>query len=89
MSPEQARGKAIDRRTDIWSFGCVFFEALAGRPAFAGETLPDTVANVLTGSPQWRLLPAATPPKWRKMMQRCLEKDPGRRPASMMSICSM
>jgi serine/threonine-protein kinase len=89
MSPEQARGKAIDRRTDIWSFGCVFFEALTGRPAFAGETLSDTVANVLTGSPDWDLLPAATPPKWRRMMRRCLEKDPGKRPASMVGLCSM
>ncbi len=75
MSPEQARGKAIDTRTDIWAFGCVVFEMLAGRPPFSGETMADTLAAVLERDPDWRLLPDATPDLIRRMLRRCLEKD--------------
>ena len=61
MSPEQARGKAVDRRTDIWSFGCVLYECLSGRQAFQGETVSDMIALILQGEPDWSKLPARTP----------------------------
>ena len=76
MSPEQARGQATDKRTDIWAFGCVVYELLTGRRAFAGETMSDTIASVLTGEPDWTALPAATPPGVMQLLQRCLTKDP-------------
>jgi serine/threonine-protein kinase len=79
MSPEQARGKPVDRRTDIWSFGCVLFEALTGRRAFDGETVSDTVAAVLSQEPDWTVLPADTPVAVRSLLRRCLQKDPNRR----------
>jgi serine/threonine-protein kinase len=79
MSPEQARGKPLDRRTDIWSFGCVLFEMLTGQAAFAGATLSDTIANVLDRQPQWSELPAGTPQPLRRVLRRCLEKDRKRR----------
>ncbi|MBC8645531.1 MAG: PD40 domain-containing protein [Thermoanaerobaculia bacterium] len=79
MSPEQARGKPVDKRTDIWSFGCVLFEALAGRRAFAGDTTSDVMAAVLTREPDWSGLPAATPPRLRDLLRRCLQKDTQRR----------
>ncbi|MFN0151714.1 MAG: serine/threonine-protein kinase, partial [bacterium] len=79
MSPEQARGKPIDRRTDVWAFGCVLFELLTGRRAFEGETVSDTLAAVLRAEPEWALLPAATPPRVRDLIERCLRKDPLRR----------
>jgi Tol biopolymer transport system component len=79
MSPEQARGKFVDKRADIWAFGCVLFEMLAGRRAFEGETNSDTMAAILTREPEWTALPAATPAKLRGLLQRCLEKDPTRR----------
>ena len=79
MSPEQARGKAVDRRTDIWSFGCVVFECLTGRQAFAGETISDIVANILQSEPTWSALPASTPERLRGLLRRCLEKDVKRR----------
>jgi eukaryotic-like serine/threonine-protein kinase len=79
MSPEQARGKPVDKRTDIWAFGCVLFEMLAGRRAFRGETPSDTIAAVLEREPDWSWLPAATPLRVRRVLQRCLEKDPNRR----------
>src|SRR5439155_14653199 len=75
MSPEQARGKPVDRRTDIWSFGCVLYEALAGRHAFAGETISDTIANVLQHEPDWDAVPAATPRNIQVLLRRCLQKD--------------
>jgi eukaryotic-like serine/threonine-protein kinase len=75
MSPEQARCKATDRRADIWSFGCVLFEMLTGRMAFAGETVTDTLAAVLTGSPQLNLVPESTPPGIRRLIEKCLQKD--------------
>jgi serine/threonine protein kinase/Tol biopolymer transport system component len=75
-SPEQARGHAVDKRTDIWAFGCVFYEMLTGRAAFAGETMSDTLAAVLKQEPAWQALPADTPPGIRSLLRRCLEKDP-------------
>jgi serine/threonine protein kinase len=79
MSPEQARGKPVDKRTDIWAFGCVLYETLTGRPAFAGETISDTIAVILDREPEWQALPAATPPSVRRLLQRCLDKDAPRR----------
>jgi eukaryotic-like serine/threonine-protein kinase len=76
MSPEQARGKAVDRRADIWSFGCVLFEMLAGRRPFdAGETVSDAVAAILKTDPDWAALPANTPPQIHTLLRRCLQKD--------------
>src|SRR5579862_2085288 len=75
MSPEQARGKPVDRRTDIWSFGCVLFECLAGKQIFEGETVSDTIAKILEREPDWAALPANTPPRVRELLRRCLEKD--------------
>jgi len=79
MSPEQARGKPVDRRTDIWSFGCVFYELLTGRRAFEGETVSDVMVSVLSREPDWNELPADTPPRVRELLRRCLRKDPERR----------
>ena len=79
MSPEQARGKAVDKRTDIWAFGCVLFELLTGRRAFEGETISDTVAAVLDRDPDWRRLPASIPARIDWLLRRCLEKDAHRR----------
>jgi len=80
MSPEQARGKALDRRTDIWSFGCVLYEMLTGRQVFdTGETVSDAVAAILTREPDWNRLPAQVPDSIRRLLRRCLEKDPDRR----------
>lgn len=75
MSPEQARGRSIDRRTDIWSFGCVLFEMLTGKPAFTGETVTDTLAAVLTKEPPAEQLPESTPPAIRRLIEKCLQKD--------------
>ncbi len=79
MSPEQARGRAIDKRTDIWAFGCVLYECLTGKRAFQGETVSDTMAQILKGEPDWAALPAGTPPSIRSLLGRCLEKDPRER----------
>jgi eukaryotic-like serine/threonine-protein kinase len=78
MSPEQARGQAIDKRTDIWAFGCILYEMLAGRAAFARGTLSDTIANILEHEPDWNALPQTTPVV-RRLLERCLEKDSKRR----------
>jgi len=75
MSPEQARGKNVDRRADIWAFGCVIYECLTGRRAFAGETVSDTIAKILERDPDFSALPAATPPRVRDILERCLAKD--------------
>ncbi|HKQ58344.1 MAG TPA: protein kinase [Candidatus Eisenbacteria bacterium] len=75
MSPEQARGKHVDRRTDIWSFGCVLYECLCGRPAFEGETVSDLVARILEREPDWSALPARTPARLRDLLRRCVVKD--------------
>ncbi|HTD51598.1 MAG TPA: protein kinase, partial [Thermoanaerobaculia bacterium] len=79
MSPEQARGKTVDRRTDIWSFGCLLYEALTGRRAFDGPTASDCLVAILEREPAWERLPARTPPPVRRLIQRCLEKDAERR----------
>ena len=79
MSPEQARGKPIDKRTDLWAFGCVLYEMLTRRTAFTGETGSDTIVAVLEREPDWNLLPGTTVPAVRRLLQRCLEKDPRRR----------
>ena len=79
MSPEQARGKAVDKRTDIWAFGCVLYQMLTGRLAFRGETVSDTIVAILEREADWTALPAGTPPAVRRLLQRCLEKDPRRR----------
>ena len=79
MSPEQARGKVVDKRADIWAFGCVVYEMLTGGVAFQGETLSDVIVSVLERAPDWTALPPATPPGLRRLLQRCLEKDQRRR----------
>src|SRR5439155_20428256 len=79
MSPEQARGKTVDRRTDLWAFGCVLYEMLTGRRAFGGDTTSDTIAAILDREPDWSALPPATPASLRRLLYRCLEKDPKRR----------
>ena len=75
MSPEQAKGRVADRRSDVWALGCVLFEMLSGRRAFQGEDLSDTLAAVLRAEPDWTLLPASTPPHVTSTIQRCLTKD--------------
>lgn len=79
MSPEQARGKLVDKRTDVWAFGCVLFEMLSGRRVFSGETPSDLIAAILTEEPRWRLLPPGTPPRVRELLERCLQKDANNR----------
>ncbi len=75
MSPEQARGRAVDRRTDVWSFGCVLYECLAGQRAFEGDTVSDLVARILEREPDWGALPAGTRVRLRDLLKRCLAKD--------------
>jgi Tol biopolymer transport system component len=80
MSPEQARGKPVDRRTDVWAFGCVLFEMLTGKHAFEpGETVSDAIASVLTREPDLATLAADTPTPIRRLLRRCLQKDPQQR----------
>ena len=79
MSPEQARGRVVDRRTDIWSFGCVLFECLTGKALFQGETVSDLIARILEREPDWSALPPTTPPRVRELLRRCLRKDPKER----------
>ena len=79
MSPEQTRGLAVDKRTDIWAFGCVLYEMLTGRVAFAAETISDTIAAILEREADLSKLPASTPPGVQRLLQRCLAKDPKRR----------
>jgi serine/threonine-protein kinase len=75
MSPEQARGKAVDKRADIWAFGAVLFEMLTSRRAFAGEDITDTIVSVVSREPDWGALPAPTPVGLRRVLTRCLKKD--------------
>jgi Tol biopolymer transport system component len=79
MSPEQSRGQPVDKRTDIWAFGCVLYEMLTGRALFAGDTISDTLAAVLKQEPDWQALPADTPQGIRSLLRRCLKKDPADR----------
>ena len=83
MSPEQTRGAEVDQRTDIWAFGCVVYELLAGRRAFEGDTVADTVVAVLEHEPDWEALPGDTPTTVRDLLQRCLQKDPSHRLANI------
>ena len=79
MSPEQARGLPVDKRTDIWAFGCVLYEMLTGRVTFAGDTISDSIAKILEREPDWSALPPATPAPIRRLLLRCLTKDPKKR----------
>ena len=79
MAPEQARGKAVDKRVDIWAFGVVLFEMLTGQRLFTGEEISDTLAAVLKTEPNWKALPSTTPLGLRRLLRRCLDKDPKRR----------
>ena len=79
MRPEQARGRPLDQRTDIWSFGCLLYELRTGRRAFKGETRSDTIGAILRDAPDWRALPSDTPALVRRLLRRCLENDPARR----------
>ena len=79
MAPEQAKGKSVDKRADIWAFGAVLFEMITGRPLFDGETVSEVLANVLKDEPKWSELSPNTPPALRRVLSRCLEKDPRRR----------
>ena len=79
MSPEQARGNTVDRRTDVWAFGCCLYEALTGKATFRGNTVSDTIANVLKQEPEWDKLPESIPTKIRALLRRCLQKDGNRR----------
>ena len=75
MSPEQAKGKVVDKRADVWAFGAVFYEMLTGRRAFAGDDVTDILAAVVRAEPEWSMLPASTPPVLRRLLRRCLSKD--------------
>jgi hypothetical protein len=79
MSPEQARGKAVDKRADIWAFGVVLYEMLTGRRLFEGESVTDVLAAVVTRVPDWNALPDSTPPGVLRLLRRCLERDPRKR----------
>jgi hypothetical protein len=79
MSPEQARGLIVDQRTDIWAFGCVLYETLAGSAAFADRTPADSIAAILGRDPDWTALPTDTPSGVHRLLRRCLEKEPARR----------
>jgi serine/threonine-protein kinase len=79
MAPEQARGRIVDKRADIWAFGCVLWEMVTGEPVFAGETMSDTISAILTSEPEWKRLPVGTPTAIRRVLRRCLEKNLMRR----------
>jgi serine/threonine protein kinase/Tol biopolymer transport system component len=83
MSPEQAKGRAADRRSDVWAFGVVLYEMLTGRRPFTGDVVSDTLSSVLTQQPDWTALPVTTPPSIRRLLCRCLEKDRTRRLADI------
>ena len=76
MAPEQARGNTVDRRADIWAFGCVLYEMLTGRRAFDGASAVEVISDVLKTDPEWAALPAGTPTVVRSLLRRCLQKDP-------------
>ncbi len=87
MSPEQARGELADRRTDIWSFGCVLYEMLTGRCAFPGETASEALASILKTDPDWQAMPPEVAPGVRRIIGRCLQKDPEQRYQSAAALC--
>ena len=76
MSPEQARGEVVDHRTDVWALGCILYEMITGHRTFRGETVTETLAAVLRDEVDWSRLPASTPPTLRRLLRRCLQKDP-------------
>ncbi len=86
MSPEQSRGKEVDRRTDVWAFGCVLYEMLTGARCFSGDTATDILANIVTVEPDWNLLPSGLPRRIKELLQQTLEKDPRRRLRDMGDI---
>jgi serine/threonine protein kinase/tetratricopeptide (TPR) repeat protein len=86
MSPEQTRGQTVDRRTDIWAFGCILFECLSGKRPFAGQTASDVMAKVLEREPEWPALPSAVPAKLRDLLKRCLQKEPSARAGDIGAI---
>ena len=86
MSPEQARGDEVDARTDVWAFGCVLFEMLAGRRAFEGDSAADSMAKVLEGDPDWSRLPRHIPTRVQMLLRQCLQKDRDRRPQTMREV---
>ena len=83
MSPEQAKGRAADKRSDVWAFGAVFYEMLTGQRPFAGEDISDTLASVLKSEPDWKALPSDVPPHLRMLIERCLTKDRRQRMADI------
>ena len=83
LSPEQARGRKLDQRTDIWSFGCVLFELLTGQQVYQGDTVSDIIVGILRNEPEWNLLPGTTPPAVRRLLRRCLAKDRRQRLSSI------
>jgi serine/threonine-protein kinase len=87
MSPEQAKGKPVDRRADIWAFGCVLYEMLTGTRAFRGQTVSETLAEVMKSEPSWTALPPETPATLRNVVRRCLEKDPRKRVRDIGDVC--
>jgi Tol biopolymer transport system component len=86
MSPEQARGKPVDRRTDVWAFGCLLYEMLSGHAAFEGETVTDVLAAIVHKEPDWKALPAAGQPRVARVIKRCLVKDPRERVRDLADI---
>ncbi|HET9327465.1 MAG TPA: protein kinase [Candidatus Eisenbacteria bacterium] len=80
MSPEQARGRGVDRRADVWAFGCILYECLTGRQTFAGETVSDVIARILERDPDWSAMPSSTPARLRELVVRCLTKEMAARP---------
>jgi eukaryotic-like serine/threonine-protein kinase len=83
MAPEQARGETVDARADVWAFGCILFEMLSGKPAYGGGSLTEVLANVLRDPPDWTALPSATDRELRRLLERCLDKEPARRKQSI------
>src|SRR4029079_16018112 len=86
MSPEQARGQAVDKRTDIWAFGCVLYEMLTGRRLFEGDNTTDILAAVVAAEPDWNALPAQVPPAIRALLKRCLERERSKRLGDVAAI---
>jgi serine/threonine protein kinase len=89
MSPEQIAGHAADSRADVWAFGCVVYEVLAGRPAFAADDLDDTMSQISGAEPEWTLVPPATPAALVRMLRRCLERDGTRRFQRMTDVLAL